>query len=108
MIFSGNANRPLGEGKLIFTLEIAERLGLKLALADIKRFADSEINLQVLESIRGKDVYIIQVKIELNKPTCSPTNDNLMELLLLISTMKRTSAKKITAIIPYYGYSRGV
>jgi ribose-phosphate pyrophosphokinase len=72
-----------------------------LGRAIIKRFADGECNIQIQESIRGKDIYIIQ-------PTCPPVNENLVELLLLISTMKRTSAKKITAIIPYYGYARAV
>jgi ribose-phosphate pyrophosphokinase len=72
-----------------------------LGRAVVKRFADGECNIQVQESIRGKDIYIIQ-------PTCPPVNENLVELLLLISTMKRTSARKITAIIPYYGYARAV
>lgn len=92
LIFSGNGNRDLA-------LEVSERLGTSLSKALIKRFADGECNIQIHESIRGKDVYIIQ-------PTCYPVNENLVELLLLISTMKRTSARKITAIIPYYGYAR--
>ena len=80
-------------------LEVSERLGTSLAKSQIKRFADGECSIQIYESIRGKDVYIIQ-------PTCTPVNENLVELLLLISTMKRTSARKITAVIPYYGYAR--
>lgn len=92
LIFGGSSNKLLAE-------EVAERLGHKLGKANISRFADGECNIQIFESIRGKDIYIIQ-------PTCPPVNENLVELLLMISTFKRTSAKKITAIIPYYGYGR--
>lgn len=92
LIFSGSGNKALAE-------EVAERLGHKLGQAKIGRFADGECNIQILDSIRGKEVYIIQ-------PTSPPVNENLVELLLMISTMKRTSAKKITAVIPYYGYAR--
>ena len=92
LIFSGSGNKELAE-------EVADRLGHKLGNAKISKFADGECNIQIFDSIRGKDVYIIQ-------PTSPPVNENLVELLLLISTMKRTSAKKITAIIPYYGYAR--
>lgn len=92
LLFSGSANPELAN-------EVAERLGHKLGNAKVKRFADGECNIQIFESIRGKDIYIIQ-------PTCPPVNEHLMELLLMISTFKRTSAKKITAIIPYYGYGR--
>lgn len=94
MIFSGGANQKLAE-------EVAERLGTKLGRSLIKRFSDGECYIQLYESIRGKEVFIIQ-------PTSPPVNENLVELLLMISTMKRTSAKKITAIIPYYGYGRAV
>lgn len=92
LIFSGTSNSDLAA-------EVAERLGHKLGSAKINRFADGECNIQIFESIRGKDIYIIQ-------PTCPPVNENLVELLLMISTFKRTSARKITAIIPYYGYGR--
>lgn len=92
LIFSGTSNKELAK-------EVAECLGHKLGNATIKRFADGECNIQIHESIRGKDIYIIQ-------PTCPPVNESLVELLLLISTFKRTSARKITAIIPYYGYGR--
>ncbi len=92
MIFSGNGNQELSK-------EVSERLGTSVAKSQIKRFADGECSIQIYESIRGKDIYIIQ-------PTCYPVNENLVELLLLISTMKRTSARKITAVIPYYGYAR--
>lgn len=67
----------------------------------IKRYTDGELKIQLNESIRGRNVYIIQ-------PTCPPVNENIFELLLLISTVRRTSAKKITAVVPYYGYGRAV
>jgi len=92
-IFSGTANIPLAE-------EIAECLNTSLGKIMIKEFADGEIGIQVLENVRGKDVYLIQ-------PTCPPNvNSALMELILLISTMRRASARTITAVLPYYGYAR--
>eukprot|EP00467_Chlorarachnion_reptans_P013446 CAMPEP_0114512446 /NCGR_PEP_ID=MMETSP0109-20121206/14979_1 /TAXON_ID=29199 /ORGANISM="Chlorarachnion reptans, Strain CCCM449" /LENGTH=422 /DNA_ID=CAMNT_0001692129 /DNA_START=9 /DNA_END=1277 /DNA_ORIENTATION=+ len=92
-IFSGTANLPLAS-------EIAEELGVPLGELSIKAYADGEIGIQVHENVRGKDIYIIQ-------PTCPPgVNDNLMELILLVSTMRRASARKITAVIPYFGYAR--
>lgn len=94
LIFSGTSNPDLSK-------QVADSLGINVSRAVIKRFADGECSIQIHDSIRGKDVYIIQ-------PTSPPVNENLVELLLLISTMKRTSAKKITAIIPYYGYGRAV
>lgn len=92
LIFSGNSNRPLSR-------EVASYLGSNLANAKVSRFADGEINLQVFDHSRGKDIYIIQ-------STCPPVNEHLMELLLMISTLRRSSANKITAVIPYYGYAR--
>lgn len=92
MIFSGNANRELAK-------DISEYLGVDKAKMQVGRFADGECKIRINENIRGKDVYIIQ-------PTCPPVNENLMELLLMISTMRRSSAKRITAVIPYYGYAR--
>jgi ribose-phosphate pyrophosphokinase len=93
VIFSGTANLPLAE-------EIAKHLGIKLGNIKIKGFADGEIGIQVNDNVRGKDVYIIQ-------PTSPPAvNDHLMELILMISTMRRASANSITAVIPYYGYAR--
>ena len=86
LIFGGNGNSELAQ-------EVADRLGTDLGKSQIKRFSDGECNIQIYESIRGKEVYIIQ-------PTCPPVNENLVELLLLISTMKRTSARKITAHSP--------
>jgi len=91
-IFSGNANLPLAE-------EIASCLGTKLGKITVGRFADGEVNIQVQDNVRGKDVFIIQ-------PTGPPVNENLMELLLLVSTMRRASARKITVVVPYYGYCR--
>jgi ribose-phosphate pyrophosphokinase len=91
-VFSGNANPALA-------LEIAKHLDVSLGRITVGRFSDGEVNVQVNEHIRGKDVYIVQ-------PTLPPVNESLMELLLMISTMRRASARKITAIIPYYGYAR--
>lgn len=92
-IFSGNSNRVLAE-------EICSELGVKLGRCSISRFADGEVNVNIEEPVRGKDIYIIQ-------STCPPNiNDNLMELMLMISTVRRASARRITAVIPYYGYAR--
>ena len=91
-IFSGNANPAL-------SAEIAKHLDLRLGNITVGRFSDGEVNVQVNEHIRGKDVYLVQ-------PSLPPVNESLMELLLMISTMRRASARKITAVIPYYGYAR--
>ena len=91
-IFSGNANRPLAEG-------ICTYLGVPLGKSHVGRFADGEINVQIDENVRGADCYVIQ-------PTCRPTNENLMELLIMIDALRRASAGRITAVIPYYGYAR--
>ncbi|GAB4834686.1 ribose-phosphate pyrophosphokinase 1 [Ancistrocladus abbreviatus] len=82
-----------------YAIEIAWYMGLELAKVNIKRFADGEIYVQLQESVRGCDVYIIQ-------PTCPPANENLMELLVMIDACRRASAKNITAVIPYFGYAR--
>lgn len=92
MIFSGNANPELAA-------EIAALLGTTVAHATVSRFADGEVNVQVHDNVRGKDVFIIQ-------PTSAPVNENLVELLLMVSTMRRASAEKITVVMPYYGYAR--
>jgi len=92
MLFSGTANEELGA-------EIAKYLEMPLSKATIKRFSDGEISVQIAESVRGKDVYIIQ-------PTSAPANANLMELLIMVDALKRSSANSITAIVPYYGYAR--
>jgi ribose-phosphate pyrophosphokinase len=91
-LFSGNANRPLAE-------EIAQHLHVELGDADVSRFSDGEIYVQVNENVRGQDVFIVQ-------PTSPPVNDNLMELLVMIDAFKRASARRITAVLPYYGYGR--
>ena len=91
-IFSGNGNMSLA-------LEICRHLGVNLGKATVGRFADGEVNVVIHENVRGKDVYIVQ-------PTCPPVNDNIMELLLMVSTLRRSSARRITVVIPYYGYAR--
>lgn len=91
-IFSGTANKQLAQ-------EIACCMGLELGKIHIKRFADGEIYVQVQESVRGCDVFLVQ-------PTCPPANENLMELLVMIDACRRASAKTITAVIPYFGYAR--
>ncbi|CAN0878957.1 Ribose-phosphate pyrophosphokinase 1 [Linum grandiflorum] len=91
-IFSGTANPSLSQ-------EIACYMGLELGKIDIKRFADGEIYIQLQESVRGCDVFLVQ-------PTCPPANENLMELLVMIDACRRASAKNITAVIPYFGYAR--
>jgi len=91
-IFTGNANRNL-------STQIAAHLGVELGEAKVKRFKDGEIGVEIAESVRGADVYVVQ-------PTCAPSNDNLMELLILIDALRRASAARITAVVPYYGYAR--
>jgi len=91
-LFSGNAHRTLAE-------EIAGYLKVPLGDADVSRFSDGEVFVQVNENVRGTDVFVIQ-------PTCPPVNDNLMELLIMIDALKRASARRITAVLPYYGYAR--
>ena len=91
-VFSGSAN-------LEFAKKVSKYLSLPLSNAGIKRFSDGEISVQIDESVRGKDVFIVQ-------STCAPTNDNLMELLILTDALRRSSANSITAIMPYFGYAR--
>jgi len=91
-VFSGHANRPLAEG-------ICQRLEIPLGNAVTTTFSDGELYFQILENVRGTDVFVIQ-------PTCPPVNNNLMELLIMIDAFKRASAARITAVIPYYGYAR--
>ena len=92
LLFSGNANPELAE-------EIAAHLDMRLGNCMVKQFADGEIYLQIQENVRGGDVFVIQ-------PTCTPVERNLMELLLMIDALKRASAERITAVLPYYGYAR--
>lgn len=91
-LFTGTANKPLAE-------DIAKALGINLGKMTVGRFADGEVNVMVNENVRGKDVYVVQ-------STSPPVNESLMELLLIVSTMRRASAHMITAVIPYYGYAR--
>jgi ribose-phosphate pyrophosphokinase len=91
-LLAGNANPALARS-------IAERLGLPLGGVSVGRFSDGEIQVEIDDNVRGRDVYLLQ-------PTCRPTNENLMELLILADACKRASAGRITAVIPYYGYSR--
>ena len=91
-LFTGNANRALAE-------EIAQYLHVPLGDAEVSRFSDGEVFVQVNENVRGTDVFIVQ-------PTCPPVNDSLMELLIMIDAFKRSSAHRITAVLPYYGYAR--
>lgn len=92
MVFSGNANLPLAEG-------IVRRLSMRLGMASVGRFSDGEIAVEIEENVRGREVFVVQ-------PTCAPINENLMELLIMIDAFRRSSASLITAVIPYYGYSR--
>src|SRR3989338_4158238 len=91
-IFTGNANVKLSE-------DICKYLKIKLCDALVTKFSEGESRVQIEEYVRGKDVFIIQ-------PTCPPANENLMELLILIDALKRASSRRITAVIPYYGYAR--
>ncbi len=91
-LIAGNGNRPLAEA-------IAQNLGMSLTRASIRHFSDQEIFFEVLENVRGEDAFIIQ-------PTSFPANDTLMELLIMIDTLRRASARRITAVMPYFGYAR--
>jgi len=92
MVFTGNANPELAR-------TIARHLDIPMGIASVSEFSDGEISVEIGENVRGKDVFIIQ-------PTCAPTNDNLMELLVTIDAAKRASANRVTAVIPYFGYAR--
>jgi ribose-phosphate pyrophosphokinase len=91
-VFTGNANPSLAE-------EICEHLGRSLGAAEVKPFSDGEIHMQIMENVRGADVFVVQ-------PTCTPVDRHLMEVLLMIDALKRASAERITAVLPYYGYAR--
>ena len=91
-IFAGNANPQLAG-------EVVQSLGIPMGRAMVTTFSDGEVNVEIMENVRGRDVFIIQ-------PTCAPSNDNLMELLIMIDALKRSSAGRVTAVIPYFGYSR--
>lgn len=91
-VFTGNANPALAES-------VVRHLGLPLGKATVGRFSDGEVMVEIMEHVRGKDVFVLQ-------STCRPSNDNLMELLVMTDAVKRSSARRITAVIPYYGYAR--
>jgi ribose-phosphate pyrophosphokinase len=92
MLFSGNANPALAH-------EIASNLGVELGKANVGRFSDGEVTVEIQQNVRARDIFVIQ-------PTCSPTNENVMELLIMVDAFKRASARRITAVIPYFGYAR--
>src|SRR5919106_2452349 len=92
MLFTGNANPRLAQ-------DVAKHLNLSLGRAIVGRFSDGEVLVEIMENVRGKDVFVLQ-------STCAPTNDNLMELLVMVDALKRSSAARVTAAIPYMGYAR--
>ncbi|PCJ93947.1 MAG: ribose-phosphate pyrophosphokinase [Porticoccaceae bacterium] len=92
MVFSGNANPELAD-------EIARFLGFPLGNSVVSQFSDGEINIEIRENVRGRDVFVVQ-------PTCAPTHKNLMELILMVDALRRASAGRITAVVPYFGYAR--
>ncbi len=92
LVFSGNANKTLAK-------KVCDYLSLPLGKIEISRFPDGEIDMKIMEDVRGADVYVIQ-------PTCPPVNENLMELLIMVDCLRRASAERITAVIPYFGYAR--
>ena len=91
-LFAGNANPLLAQ-------DIARHLMVPLGRASVGRFSDGEVNVELIENVRGRDVYIVQ-------PTCPPVNDNLMELMIMADACRRASSRTITAVVPYFGYSR--
>jgi ribose-phosphate pyrophosphokinase len=92
MLFSGNANPVLAQ-------EIATHLGIELGKAKVGRFSDGEVDVELYQNVRARDVFVVQ-------PTCTPTNENLMELLVMVDALRRASARRVTAVIPYFGYAR--
>ena len=91
-IFTGNSNPKLAE-------DICKEIGTQLGNAEVKSFADGEVSVSIYETVRGSDVFVVQ-------STCKPVNDSLMELLIMIDALRRASAGRITAVIPYFGYAR--
>ena len=92
MVFTGNANPGMAA-------EIAQHLGISLGAAHVGRFSDGEVTVEINQNVRARDVFVVQ-------STCAPTNDNLMELLIMVDALKRASAERISAVIPYFGYAR--
>ena len=92
VLFTGNANPVLAQ-------QIASHLGVELGQASVGRFSDGEVTVEIRQNVRARDVFVVQ-------PTCTPTNENVMELLIMVDALKRASARRITAVIPYFGYAR--
>ena len=92
VLFTGNANPVLAQ-------QIAAHLGVELGQASVGRFSDGEVTVEIRQNVRARDVFVVQ-------PTCTPTNENVMELLIMVDALKRASARRITAVIPYFGYAR--
>lgn len=92
MVFCGNANLPLGKG-------IVQNLNMRLGMASVGRFSDGEVSVEIEENVRGREIFVVQ-------STCAPTNENLMELLVIIDALRRSSVSVVTAVIPYFGYAR--
>ena len=92
MVFTGNANPMLAA-------EIASHLGIELGAANVGRFSDGEVTVEINQNVRARDVFVVQ-------STCAPTNESLMELLIMVDALKRASAERISAVIPYFGYAR--
>ena len=92
MVFTGNANPSMAQ-------EIAHHLGISLGGAHVGRFSDGEVTVEIHQNVRAREVFVVQ-------STCAPTNDNLMELLIMVDALKRASAERISAVIPYFGYAR--
>ncbi len=92
VLFTGNANPQLAR-------DIAAQLGIEMGQAHVGRFSDGEVTVEIKQNVRARDVFVVQ-------PTCTPTNDNLMELFIMVDALKRASARRITAVIPYFGYAR--
>ena len=92
LVFTGNANPAL-------SAEIASHLGITLGAADVGRFSDGEVTVEIKQNVRARDVFVVQ-------STCAPTNENLMELLIMVDALRRASVERISAVIPYFGYAR--
>ena len=92
MVFTGNANPELAQ-------QIVDRLGIPMGDATVSQFSDGEVAVELNENVRGREVFVVQ-------PTCAPTNDNLMELIVMVDALRRASAGRITAVVPYFGYAR--
>src|SRR6186997_3490201 len=92
MVFAGNANPHLAQ-------EVAKHLNMSLGRAVVGKFSDGEVMVEIMENVRGKDVFVLQ-------STCQPTNDNLMELMVMVDALKRSSAARVSAAMPYFGYAR--